>query len=261
MVNQSEFIKSAKKAHDIADFSHKLTKRAITSVAKTFINYGFSYAEFRNKYGYDFQFDKTKRAAKQVTLLKNRMEKIVSDLLDEVSHISQYTAKEHLGRIPEEEWDKEAFIAALLFGDTFKQRVQKHANTFKNEIESFIRVGQEEKMTADGILHWYVEKMEDPKEDDRIVAAIAAGKIKMDGLSSYRSFRNLNDDMVVRGFSKANAHYWKYAEAKFIVAQEDSHTCDTCIDLNGKVFPIEEDVIPAHGSCRCIEVPIMNVPY
>ena len=261
MINQNEFIKAAEKAFEIADFSHKLTHRVIATAAKRLIDYGFSYAEFRGKFGADFKFDNTKRAAKQLTYVKDSMTKIVSDSLVTVDDISYTTAKKHLGRIPDDRWDGEAFIAALLFGDTYKQRAKKYTDSFKNEIQSYIKIGQEEKMTADGVLHWYMDRIEDPKSDELVIAAIASGMIEMSGLSAYRSFRNLNDDMIVRGFARANSHYWKFAEAKFIIAQKDSHTCDTCFNLDGQVFPIDEDVIPVHGSCRCIEVPIMNVPY
>ena len=261
MINQGEFIKAAEKAFDIADFSHKLTHRIIATAAKRLIDYGFSYAEFRNKYGKDFKFDNTKRAAKHLSYVEFQMEKIVSDLLGDTTNISKTTAKDNLGKIPDDNWDEAAFIASLMYGDTYKQRVKKYTQSLKNEIESFVKVGQEEKMTADGILHWYMEKLEDPKADELIISAIASGMVKMEGLSAYRSFRNINDDMIVRGFARANSHYWKFAEAKFIIAQKDSHTCDTCSNLDGQVFPINEDVIPVHGSCRCIEVPIMNVPY
>lgn len=261
MINQTEFIKAAEKAFEIADFSHKLTHRVIATAANRLIDYGFSYADFKGKYGKDFKFDNTKKVSKNLSYVEFQMEKIVSDLLGDVDNISKKTAKDNLGRIPDDDWDEAAFIASLMYGDTYRQRVKKYTNSFKNEIESFIRVGQEEKMTADGILHWYMEKLEEPKSDDLIVAAIASGMIKMDGLSAYRGFRNLNDDMVVRGFARANAHYWRFAEAKFIIAQKDSHTCDTCSSLDGQVFRIDEDIIPVHGSCRCIEVPIMNVPY
>ena len=36
-------------------------------------------------------------------------------------------------------------------------------------------------MTADGILHWYMEKLEDPKADELIISAIASGMVKMEG--------------------------------------------------------------------------------
>lgn len=258
MINQNEFIKAAKKAFEIADFSHKLTYRVIATAAKKLIDYGFSYAEFKGKYGKDFKFDNTKRAAKQIAYVHEYMEKIVSDSLETVDGISHTTAKNHLGRIPDERWDDEAFIAAILFGDTYRQRVKKYTDSFKNEIQSYIKVGQEEKMTADGVLHWYMDRMEDPKSDDLIISAIASGMIEMSGLSAYRSFRNLNDDMITRGFSRANMFYWRFAEAKFIIAQKDSHTCDTCSGLDGQVFRIDEDVLPVHGSCRCIEIPIMH---
>jgi len=261
MINQTEFIKAAEKAFEIADFSHKLTHRVIATASNRLIDYAFSYADFKGKYGKDFKFDNTKKVSKNLSYVEFQMEKIVSDLLGDVDNISKKTAKDNLGRIPDDDWDKAAFIASLMYGDTYRQRVKKYTDSFKNEIESFIRVGQEEKMTADGILHWYMEKLEEPKADDLIIAAIASGTIKMDGLSAYRGFRNLNDDMVVRGFARANAHYWRLAEAKFIIAQKDSHTCDTCSSLDGQVFRIDEDIIPVHGSCRCIEVPIMNVPY
>ena len=261
MINQTEFIKSAEKAFEIADFSHKLTHRILVTGAKRLIDYGYSYAEFKNRYGNAFKFDNTKRANKHLSDVSNGMEKIVSDLLGDVKGISQKTAKDNLGRIPDDEWDEAAFIAALLYGDTYKQRVKKYTETFKNEIQSFIKVGQEEKMTADGVLHWYMERLEDPKDDELIIAAIASGMINIEGMSAYRSFRNLNDDMIVRGFSKANAHHWRLAEGKFIIAQKDSHTCDICTSLDGQVYPVNEDILPVHGSCRCIEVPIMNVPY
>lgn len=261
MVNQEAFKNTAKQAFAVADFSHKLTQRVILKSAKKLIDYGFSYSNFRSKYGHDFSFPKSKRLAKHLGDNRLYMEKVVTDSLDEVEKLSYDTAKKHLGKVPDKRWDKEAFLAILIYGATYKQRVSKYTEQLKNEIEAFIRVGQEEKMTADGVLHWYAEKIEDPKTDDLIISAISAGKIKMEGLSSYRAFRNLNDDMIVRGFAKANAHNWLYAEAKFIVAQQDSSTCDNCSDIDGKVFPIDEDVIPMHGSCRCIEVPIMNVPY
>ena len=93
-----------------------------------------------------------------------------------------------------------------------------------NKIGKELKVGQEEKMTADGVLHWYMDRMEDPKSDDLIVSAIASGMIEMSGLYAYRSFRKLTDDMITRGFSRANMFYWRFAEAKFIIAQKDSHT-------------------------------------
>ncbi len=260
MINQTEFIKAAEKAFEIADFSHKLTNRVVMTAAKKLIDYGFNYAEFKGRYGKDFKFDNTKKVSKNLSVVREGMEKIVSDLLSDVDEISKKTAKNNLGRIPDDDWDKAAFMAALLYGDTYKQRVNKYTDSLKNEIQSYIKVGQEEKMTADGVLHWFADNVEDPKKDDLIVAAIANGMIEMKGLSSYRSFRNLNDDMIVRGFSRANAHYWKMADAKFIIAVMDDKTCEICASLNGKVFPINEDVIPVHGSCRCIEVPIMPMP-
>lgn len=257
MVNQTEFIKAAEKVFEIADFSHKLTHRVIATTAKRLIDYGFNYAEFKSRYGKDFKFDKTKRVSKHLSDVNNGMEKIVKDLLADVNKISHDTAKDNLGRIPDDEWDEEAFISATLFGDTYNQRVRKYTDSLKNEIESYIKVGQEEKMTADGILHWYMDNVEDPKTDELIVAAMASGIIEIKGLSAYRSFRNLNDDMVIRGFSRANAHYWRFADAKFIKAELDDKTCEICKSINGQVYPINEDVLPVHGSCRCIEVPIM----
>lgn len=261
MINQKEFIKAAERAFEIADFSHKLTYRVVATAAKRMIDYGFSYAEFKNTYGKDFKFANSKRLQRHMAYIRDSMHKLVEDSLKDIDTISTKTAKDNLGRVPDDSWDEAAFIASLLYGDTFKQRVNKYADELKNEIEAFVRVGQEEKMTADGVLHWFMEKYEDPKTDDLIVAAIASGMVKMDGLSAYRSFRNLNDDMIVRGFAKANAHYWKLASGKVIIAQKDSHTCDTCTSLDGQVFPVNEDVIPVHGSCRCIEIPIMNVAY
>lgn len=261
MINQTEFIKAAEKAFEIADFSHKLTYRIIATAAKKLIDYGYGYAEFKGRHGKDFKFDNTKKASKHLGAVNSGMEKIVADLLADVDNISHKTAKDNLGRIPDDEWDEAAFIAALLYGDTYKQRAKKYTDAFKNEIQSYIKVGQEEKMTADGVLHWYMERIEDPKADELIVAAMATGIVSIEGMSSYRSFRNLNDDMIVRGFARANAHYWRFADAKFIVAQKDSHTCDTCTSIDGQVYPISDDVLPVHGSCRCIEVPIMNVAY
>ena len=70
-----------------------------------------------------------------------QMEKIVSDLLGDTTNISKTTAKDNLGKIPDDDWDEAAFIASLMYGDTYKQRVKKYTQTFKNEIESFVKVG------------------------------------------------------------------------------------------------------------------------
>ena len=147
MINQGEFIKAAEKAFDIADFSHKLTHRIIATAAKRLIDYGFSYAEFETSTGRIV--DNTKRAANAYVF---QMEKIVSDLLGDTTNISKTTAKDNLGKIPDDDWDEAAFIASLMYGDTYKQRVKKYTQSFKNEIESFVKVGQEEKMTG----RWYL---------------------------------------------------------------------------------------------------------
>ena len=106
-----------------------------------------------------------------------------------------------------------------------------------------------------------MDRIEDPKSDELVIAAIASGMIEMWDVRIQEAFRNLNDDMIVRGFAKANSHYWKFAEAKFIHRRKTVILATRCSNLDGQVFPINEDIIPVHGSCRCIEVPIMNVPY
>ena len=258
MVDRSKIEKDAKKAFEVADFSHSLTYRAMSVAAKRMIKYAYKASEHQGRFGRDFKWQKTKRLAKHVADLNNAMDKIVSDLIDQIESIAVKTAKENIGEIPEDKWDKEAYLASLLLGDTFKSRMRRHTDKFKQEILDYVRVGQENKLPADKVFEIYMENIKEPQKHDMIVEAIMSGYVTMAGMSAYRSHANLNDDMLVRGFHNMNRYYWGKAEAKYIVTVKDSHTCDICVDLDGKVFPIEQDVLPVHLRCRCFEVPLLK---
>lgn len=257
-LDRAAVIKQAKKAFGIAEYSKKLTHRIVATGAKRIIDYSYNSAEHRGKFGYDFSFQNTKRMAKHTADINNGMQKIVKDLLSDVEVVSKKLAKDNIGKVPKDDWDKDAYLASILHGDTFLGRTRKYTDLFKNELLSYIKVGQEENMTADGTLHWYMENYQEPQKDELIIAALAADKIKLEGLSAYRRFARLNDDMIIRGYHTANRYYWQFAEAKYIIAVLDDVTCDICADLDGRVFDVKEDLLPVHAHCRCIEVPILS---
>jgi len=256
-IDRSAVIKQAKKAFEIADYSLILTHRILATAGKKLIDHAYRRSERTKKYGKDFQFEQTDAVKDSTTYINNEMERMVSDLLDEVEKISIKTAKDQIAKIPKEKWDKEAFLAAVLFGLTYRQRCKQYTKVFRDEVEAYVKVGQERGKTAEDTVQWFMDNIQAPIKDDLIDEALAAGWIALSGMPAFKSFARLNDDMVTRGYHTANAFYWRYVGQKYIIAQRDSHTCSTCSDLDGKVFPIEEMVLPVHGSCRCIEIPMI----
>lgn len=257
-VDKNKIEKQTKKAFEVADSSHAFTYRAIITGAKRLIDYGFKASEHRGIYGRDLTWQKTKRLAKHTADINSSMHKMVSDLLDEIDSLSSKMAKENLGSIPEDKWDKDKYMASIMFSDTFNSRTQKYTEKLKNEVLDFIRVCQEEKMSADQTFRHYVDYLKKPQDSDLIASGIIAGYIKNTGSGVYRSFADLNDDVITRGFHTANRYYWESAEAKCVIAQKDASTCSICSDLDGKVFPINEDVLPVHLRCRCWELPLLK---
>lgn len=257
MIDRSKIISQSKKAFEIADFTKSLTYRIVATAAKKLIDHGYRRADSTHKHGFDFHFSQTDAVKDTTTYVNNEMERMVSDLLGDVEAISVKIAKDQIAKIPREKWDKEEFLGLLLFGDTFRQRSVRYTKKLKEELEAYVRVGQSEDMNNAEVVRWYLDNMEEPQKDELIIAAIGAGYLEMNGLSAFRSFAYLTNDMVTRGFHTANAFYWRYAKAKQIIAMRDSHTCQTCQDLDGRILPIEEMVLPVHGSCRCIEIPII----
>lgn len=257
-IDRSATIKQIQKAFGIADYSPRFVYRTLMTSANQLIDHGYRRAKFKNKYGKDFHFDRTDKYVEQTTYVNSEIYRMVSEQLDFVETCSLKIAKDQIAKVPKDKWDKEAFLAAVLFNFTFKQRVKEHTKKFKEEVEAYVRVGQEEGMNGDKVVQWFMDNIKDPMKDELVIAAITAGWInEMKGMSSYRSMSYLADDTITRGFHAANRHYWIYATSKQIIAQRDAHTCSACSDLDGKIFPIEEEVLPVHGSCRCMEIPIV----
>lgn len=43
-----------------------------------------------------------------------------------------------------------------------------------------------------------------------------------------------------------------------ILAEDDERCCDDCLSLNGKIFNIDDSILPVHPSCRCTYIPVIN---
>lgn len=255
-MDRAATIKQIQKAFSIADNSHKFVYRILMTSANQLIDHAYRRSKFKNKYGKDFHFDRTDKYVEQTTYVNSETYKMVLEQLGFVETASIKIGKENIERIPKEKWDKEEYLGAVLFGATFKQRMKSYTKKFKEEVEAYVRTGQEQGKNADEVVQWFMDNHKDPQKDDIILEAISAGWLDLKGQSSYRSIAYLSDDMITRGFHTANRHYWRYASSKVVVAQKDSHTCSTCSDLDGRILPIEEEVLPVHGSCRCYEIPI-----
>ena len=258
MVDKNKIIKTAMKAFETADFSSGLTYRAFSVAAKRLIEYGFKASDHQGRFGRDFKWQNTKRLAKHTADLNAAVEKIVEDLLSQIDEMAKKSAVENIGEVPESDFDKEDYLGALLFSDTFKSRTRKHTEKLKQEVLDFIRVGQENKLPADKVFEIYLENIKEPQKHELIVEAIMSGYVTMSGMSALKSQSNLNVDMLVRGFYRANSHYFGKAEAFYVLAQQDAYTCDICKDLHLRVFDIKEEVLPAHMRCRCIPVPLLK---
>lgn len=258
MVDKSKIIKASKRAFETADSSAEFTYRSFSVIAKRLIEYAYKASEHQVRYGKDFKFQNTKRLAKHTADLNAYMEKIVADLLTHIDEIAKKTATENIGEIPDDDFNKEGYLGAILFGDTFKSRTRKYTDKFKQEILDYVRVGQEAKLPADKVFHMYMENIKKPSEHPLIVDAIMAGWVTMKGVGVFKRQADLNTDMLVRGFYRSSQHYFGKAEAFYVLAQQDGHTCDICNDLNLKVFDMKNDILPAHNRCRCIAVPLLR---
>lgn len=143
------------------------------------------------------------------------------------------------------------------FGLTRKEIVDRAINEPINGKRFSHRIWDNTNKLANRIHDDVIDCVKNGEQPKRIIK-----KIKDDfGVSSYQAKRLVNNE-VARVVSAGQMDVYKESgvvEKVLYTATLEDNTCDTCAELDGKVFDLKDAPhIPIHVSCRCTLVPIVD---
>lgn len=235
---------SVKKAYKVIDSSSVYISEIINRYIDTLYNLGYK-GDIR------ISGDSTLKE------LESELKALIEKLLGEVDSIS-FKATEEDYSTPSLIWNKTAYVSSVIYGSTFDKRVDEIINRLISEISTHAKtaksIGLSQNAALSQFKQWIARKQSKKSLEEQLNDAMD----KLGGQTSLNRLTYLFDDMINRGYHEANIHYWKQAGIRFkqIVAVVDTHTCNTCMDLDGKIFEVDELVLPVHGYCRCEEHPV-----
>lgn len=251
----TELEKRIRSAFRLIDSAEMLNNRTLDIVISRLIDI----AEKERSKEELFKFNYSTTEYREIlAFLSKKTREIVMDLILEMESISKITGRKWVGKVPDDKFDTEAFLATKIKGKTFEDRLKIHARKFAREIEGFTAMSFKEGYSKNQIKNLLIQDKYSLSSREDVRDAMLAGIIATSGVSASYSIKRLIDDTLVRGMHASNKHYWRYAPEKKIVAVIDNNTCSDCVAIDGKVFLMHEDILPLHLSCRCIEIPIIN---
>lgn len=143
------------------------------------------------------------------------------------------------------------------FGLTRKEIVDRAINEPINGKRFSHRIWDNTNKLANRIHDDVIDCVKNGEQPKRIIK-----KIKDDfGVSSYQAKRLVNNE-VARVVSAGQMDIYRESgvvEKVLYTATLEDNTCDTCAELDGKVFDLKDAPhIPIHVSCRCCLVPVVD---
>lgn len=243
-----------KEAHKVIDSSSAYVLRLIEGYILTLYELGYNDRDIRR--GLLSLLDRPVTRTTLLTL-KSELSALLERLLDRVDTLSRDATEDRFKRSIPLWWDKTVFISSVIYASTFDKRVDEIATRLITEIDTHIKASYAQGLTLSearqSFTNWLTQGLKKNVEAEILSAMTALG-----GVSSLNRLIYLFDDMVNRGFHDANKYYWTQmgVRYKIIIATLDHLTCDECIELHEMIFPIDEDILPVHGYCRCEEYPI-----
>lgn len=243
-----------KKAYKVIDSSSVYILHLIDKYIETLYNIGYSMPQVKRGL---IKIAELSAYPEHREKLKADLTKLIEELLSQVDTIS-YDATPEEDKSGFEMWDSATFLSSVIYSSTFDKRVDDILDTLTVEMNTHIKAAHKANLSKRDAFSsfrlWFTSKDKKKALNEEILKAMD----EIGGAPSLNRLNYLFDDMVNRGFHEANIYYWKQAGIRFkqIVAVVDAHTCNACLDLDGRVFPVGELVLPVHGHCRCEEYPV-----
>lgn len=236
------------------DYTVVLVRRLIESAAAQIIHYSYNNESIqRDRYETFKVSDMANRELLKYTV--DATHDIVREIFVTAETVSKGIERKWIGTITKREFNQDAFLASLIFGKTMEDRVTEYFGKLKNELTLFIRGGFKHDISERDLIDDFLKHKDFPFKSEIAALAITEGLGSLKGMSASRSIARVVDDVAVRGTHAINGYYWRKAKEKEIVSAKDSHVCGTCNDLDGRRFPMDENVLPVHNGCRCVEIP------
>jgi len=236
----------------------------IVEAAKKLIEVGYSMPDK----GKQFVFGDNKKVNEILNSLYIAIYNLIYDYAKREVKITDEVAN-NLGITPNSDRTEE-FFALLFNGRTLQERIEDELQKFANEVEAYVAVGRFNGLSKEGTANTYLQNIRAPQQSTIILAAIGVGflaqfanSIRRPGRgrlnSSLRSLERIGEDMMLYNYARLNReNFTRKFKRKMIITMGDDLVCGACDDAAMQTYSIEEDVVPLHGNCRCIEVPIAS---
>lgn len=237
------------------DFSIVLVRRIMEIASSQMIRNSYENKNVnRTKYETFNLFESAKKDALKYTIEATR--DIVSEILTSTQVISKAIEREWLKSETKKDFKKEVFLSSLIYGKTLEERVREYFNVLEDEVTLFIRAGFKHDIPKKVLVNDFIAHREYPLKSEIAALAVTEGLGRLKGMSASKSIARVVEDVSTRGIHATNAYFWRRASGKEIVTSGDSHVCENCKSLENRTFKMDEQLLPVHTGCRCMEVPI-----
>ena len=249
--------KSIDRAYKIVDSSELIVIKLIEKYA--ILMYELGYDSVRYKRSYKQRLSSVEGVDTAVKQLEHELTIVIERLLEELNTISRLATDEYTDEESEGLWLFKPFLASVIFGSTFNKRIKSATDRLVKEIDEHLRYALDSNLSKRSAKKSFLKELTSPARKK----SPSPFKSELVGRKAVSTLTYLFDDTLNRGFHEANIHYWTKAgiQMKYIVAVLDSKTCSVCTDLHLRIFNVDEQILPVHGSCRCEEYPLDDNYY